>query len=159
MFRCPTPLPPGPLAALVLALLCLSPVPAPAQTDGGQLRVFGDYEVHYSVFNSSFLGPENAARYGVVRAADRAVLNISVRSRRDGKSRPVPAQVRAIRNDLIHRRPLEFTRVQEQDAVYYLAQFLFQHRERLHFEITVEPAGGSRAYSFRFQQRLYRDRR
>jgi hypothetical protein len=43
-----------------------------------QFKAFGDIEVHYAVVNTLFLQPNVAARYGIVRATDRAIVNVSV---------------------------------------------------------------------------------
>ena len=54
------------------ALLFATPVAAE------QFKDFGDVEVHYVVVNTLFLQPDVAARYGVVRSGDRAIVNLSV---------------------------------------------------------------------------------
>lgn len=41
-------------------------------------RVFADYTVHFSVFNSAFVPAEVAAAYKITRAKDQALINISV---------------------------------------------------------------------------------
>ena len=43
-----------------------------------QFKAFDGVEVHYVVVNTLFLQPDVAARYGVVRANDRAIVNLSV---------------------------------------------------------------------------------
>ena len=58
---------------LLLAMLLLAP-PAAAE----QFKAFGDVEINYVVVNTLFLQPEVAARYGVVRSSDRAIVNLSV---------------------------------------------------------------------------------
>ena len=58
----------------LFALLILA-VPGRAQ----QSEMFGPYELHYSVVNTTFLAPEVASTYGIVRATDRAILNLAVR--------------------------------------------------------------------------------
>lgn len=39
---------------------------------------FGDYRVIFSVFNSDFIQPDIAQQYQLVRAKDRAYVNVSV---------------------------------------------------------------------------------
>ncbi len=84
-----------------------------------QFKDFGDVEVHYVVVNTLFLQPDVAARYGVVRSSDRAIVNVSVLDQ-DGvallgevtgdtinlMSQRTPARVRddpGRRGDLLHR--------------------------------------------------------
>src|SRR3990167_6839303 len=59
--------------ALLFIALCLS-LPALAE----RKQSFGDLDVHYSAFNSSFLQPEIAAAAGLSRGKQQGVLNISV---------------------------------------------------------------------------------
>ena len=62
------------LLAMAVLLLAL-----PWQAAFAEVKTFGRYEVHYIIFASDFLRPEIARAYGIVRANDRAVLNIAVR--------------------------------------------------------------------------------
>ena len=56
-----------------LLTLCLS-LPAFAE----RKQTFGDIDVHYSVFNSSFLQPDTAAASGLIRSKTQGVLTVSV---------------------------------------------------------------------------------
>ncbi len=46
-----------------------------------QQQTFGDFEVHYSAFNSSMLSVEIAKAYGIQRSDSRALINITVLKR------------------------------------------------------------------------------
>ena len=46
--------------------------------DDRPFREFGDYRVYYSAFNSSFVSPEVASAYDIVRGRDRGLINIAV---------------------------------------------------------------------------------
>ena len=59
---------------LFLSLLLLA-LPATAQ----QSEMFGPYELHYSLVNTTFLEPRVAATYGITRGEKRAILNLAVR--------------------------------------------------------------------------------
>lgn len=64
------------MRALLLCLLTLSlSLPASAE----RLQRFGELEVHYSVFNSTFLQPDIAAASGLERSKQRGVINIALR--------------------------------------------------------------------------------
>jgi hypothetical protein len=133
---------------LLLALL--------AWTAQAEVRQYGSFEVHYSVFGSSFLQPDVAAAYGIVRAKDRAVINIAIR-RGSGDAAAVSATLRGTRGDLIRKTPLEFREIREQQAVYYIAEFGFLDGETQYFDIAIQPAGEARALELRFSQVLYAD--
>ncbi|WP_299597620.1 DUF4426 domain-containing protein [uncultured Microbulbifer sp.] len=112
---------------------------------------FGDYRVTYSVFNSDFISPEIARHYNLVRAADRAFVNISV-SKKDG-TEGVSAGVSGNATNLIQQsRNLDFQEVRDNKAVYYLAPFRFNDEENLTFNIDlVLPDGSTQQLTFRRQ--------
>ena len=119
--------------AFVLGL-CLS-LPVLAE----QVQRFGDLDVHYNVFNSSFLQPNVASAVGLVR------------------SKPVEASVTGSAKDLTGKViPLEFRRVSEEGAIYNLAQFPISQRETLVFTIKVE-AKGEPAQTFSFNKEIFPD--
>jgi len=131
-----------------------------ALAHSGGVREFGDREVHYSLFASDFLRPEVAAAYGIVRAADRAVLNIAIRRRAAGVagSTAESADISGTRYDLVHRTALEFRTIEEEDAVYYLADFAYRSGETLYFELEIRPRGEpSHTLQLRFSETLYVD--
>ncbi|MHA6492042.1 DUF4426 domain-containing protein [Pseudomonas borbori] len=135
------------LALFVLAL-CLS-LPALAE----RKQTFGDLDVHYIAFNSSFLQPDIAAASGLVRSKTQGVVNISVL--KAGKA--VNAQVSGEVKDLVGRsHALTFKQVVEGEAIYYLAQFPFNQREVLRFTINLR-AGDDVARSFSFNQEFFPD--
>ncbi|WP_428819788.1 DUF4426 domain-containing protein [Microbulbifer sp. MCCC 1A16149] len=112
---------------------------------------FGDYRVTYSVFNSDFIPPDIARQYNLVRARDRAFVNISVSKK--GGLKGMSAGISGNATNLIQQsRPLEFKEIREQDAVYYLAPLRFEHEESLTFNIDlVMPDGSSQQLTFRRQ--------
>ncbi|WP_339906355.1 DUF4426 domain-containing protein [Pseudomonas guineae] len=134
--------------ALLFIALCLS-LPALAE----RKQSFGDLDVHYIAFNSSFLQPDIAAANGLVRSKTLGVVNISVL--KDGKASN--ASVSGEVKDLVGRnQPLTFKQVTEGEAIYYLAQFPFNQQELLRFTITVRAADGV-AHSIEFNQEVFPD--
>ena len=115
----------------------------------------GEYDVHYSAFNSGFLQPDIAAAAGLTRSKTQGVVNVSVI--KDGK--PVAAQVSGVVKNLLGQdRPLGFKQLKEGDeAIYYLAQFPFDSQETLRFALTVQPTGAE-PVSFEFTQEFFPDR-
>jgi hypothetical protein len=134
--------------ALVLLALCLS-LPAMAE----RKKSFGDLDVHYIAFNSSFLQPEIAAASNLVRSKTQGVVNISVLK----AGTPITASVTGEVKDLVGRsQPLTFRQVKEGQAIYYLAQYNFTQREMLRFTINVRANDGV-ARSFDFNQEVFPD--
>lgn len=116
-----------------------------------QKQVFDGYEVHYSVFNPSFLRAEVAERYEVVRGRDKALVNVSVL---DGDRSMAVRVTGTVKNLLGQLQTLDFREVREGEAVYYLAMLTYQDRDTLRFEITADLPGHGPAV-VRFQQTLY----
>ncbi|MBB2493947.1 DUF4426 domain-containing protein [Aquipseudomonas ullengensis] len=132
-------------ASLLLCLLVALPALAERK------QSFGDLDVHYSVFNSSFLQPDIAAAAGLTRSKTGGVLNVAVL--KDGKGQP--AQVSGqIKNLLGQTTVLNFKQVLESGAVYYLAEFPMNEREMLKFSLSVE-VGDSTPNSFSFDQEVF----
>lgn len=136
------------LIGLLAALLTL---PALAE----RKHSVGEYDVHYSAFNSGFLQPDIAAAAGLTRSKTQGVVNVSVI--KDGK--PVAAQVSGVVKNLLGQdRPLGFKQLKEGDeAIYYLAQFPFDSQETLRFALTVQSTGAE-PFSFEFNQEFFPDR-
>ncbi|MEK1906795.1 MAG: DUF4426 domain-containing protein [Pseudomonas sp.] len=132
-------------ASLLLCLLVALPALAERK------QSFGDLDVHYSVFNSSFLQPDIAAAAGLTRSKTGGVLNVAVL--KDGKGQP--AQVSGqIKNLLGQTTVLSFKPVLESGAVYYLAEFPMNEREMLKFSLSVQ-VGDSAPNSFSFDQEVF----
>ncbi len=136
------------LRAIVAVMLFWS-----AALHAEQKQTLGDWEVHYVLIPTTFLKPEIAASYDIVRGADRALLNISVLSL---EQQPVTADVSGhVTNLLEQRQPLEFTEIREGEAVYYLATIRHTVEEVLRFAVNIVPPDGT-SQTLRFQQRVYR---
>ena len=121
-------------------------------------KVFGDFEVHYSVLNSTFISPEVAQAYKIVRGKNRALINIAVRKRMGkGTSRAKKSLVTGKRSDLIHTKQLEFEEIVEQDAIYYIAELTFNDKELRTFTISIQPDPNISPYTLKFSKTLYFD--
>jgi hypothetical protein len=137
--------------SLLLALtLCLVGV-ARAQ----QSEMFGPYELHYSVVNTTFLEPKVAATYGITRGEKRAILNLAVREHiaEGTEARTMIIQGRTW--DLIQNQELSFQEIREGSAVYYIAEFKFINEEWRFFEVDFRPEGAEETYTFKFKHQLY----
>ncbi|MGK9066858.1 DUF4426 domain-containing protein [Stutzerimonas chloritidismutans] len=136
--------------SLIVLLALIFALPALAE----RKHSVGEHEVHYIAFNSSFLQPEIAAAAGLVRSRAQGVVNVSVLK----SGQPVAAQVSGSVKDLLGKDyPLTFKQHKEGDAaIYYLAQFPFESRETLRFNLNVLPSG-SAPINFDFTQEFFPD--
>jgi hypothetical protein len=123
-----------------------------------QKKTFGDYDVHYSVLNSTFISPEVAKAYNIVRGKDRALINIAVRQNLDkGDSKAKRSIISGNSSDLIHRTELDFREIIEQDAIYYIAELRFNNKELRTFTIKIQPDPNISPYTLKFPKKLYFD--
>ena len=123
-----------------------------------QEKKFGPYDVHYSVFNSTFVTPEVAKAYGITRGKNRALINIAIRKQlKSGENIARRAMVTGSSSDLIHRLELDFQEIEEQGAVYYIAEFKFNDKEMRSFTIKIQPDPNIAPYTLKFSKTLYED--
>jgi hypothetical protein len=137
---------------LLFALLVLN-----ASTAFAEEQTFGDYTVHYQAVNSTFLTPEIAEQYAIVRAERRAFLNIAVlRNEEDGSTTPVTATLNGIKHNLLQQsQNIEFKVVREGEAIYYIGQFDFSDREIVRFTLEVQPEGREPSHTIEWSTQLY----
>ena len=148
-------------AALLLtaALIAFIPATSWAQAASALSTKAGDYIIHHSVFNSSFLSPGVAAIHGLTRGPDRAIVNVAVtQAGAGGDGFGLPAEVEGVARNLMQQSTgLTFSRVQEQNAVYYIAPFEFDDQEIMHFYIDVQIPGEKFPKEIAFTKKLYHD--
>jgi hypothetical protein len=119
-------------------------------------QTFGDYTVFYNVFHSTDIPAKVAETYKLVRGRDRALLNISVVKTENGQtSLGLPAKVSGDTKNLMQQKQaLKFIEINEGDATYYLAPFVFNNEELLHFSAQVTPTDGQ-PLNITFNRTLY----
>ncbi|PYC23531.1 DUF4426 domain-containing protein [Aquipseudomonas alcaligenes] len=133
--------------SLVFCLLLALPAVAERK------QTFGELDVHYSVFNSSFLQPDVAAAVGLTRSKTVGVLNIA--ALRGGQGQPAKVSG-SVKNLLGQTSELQFKQVLESGAVYYLAEFPLRQREMLTFSINVQ-IGDAAPHTLTFNQEVFPD--
>ena len=133
--------------SLVFCLLLALPAVAERK------QTFGELDVHYSVFNSSFLQPDVAAAAGLTRSKTVGVLNIA--ALKDGKGQATKVSG-TLKNLLGQTSELKFKQVLESGAVYYLAEFPLRQREMLTFSIQVQ-IGDAAPHTLTFNQEVFPD--
>lgn len=113
----------------------------------------GALDIHYIVFNSSFLQPAVAKASGLERGKNIAVLNVS--PLRDGKGEKSTV-TGTLTNLLGQTKNLNFREIDEGDAVYYIAQFPIDSRELLKFDIRLVDRERN-SHSLKFNQEVFPD--
>jgi len=137
------------LVSLLASTLALG---LPSNAHAEQSKQAGAYNVHYVAFASTFLSPEMARKYNLVRGRNRALINISVL---DKDNSPVRAKLSgSVKNLPGQILRLNFAEVIEGDAVYYLAQTRFSDQELMRFDINFVGPDGV-ANNLKFEQKLY----
>lgn len=139
------------MKALVMILLGTTLMLAcPVQAE--QKEVLGDWDVHYMVVESTFLTPDIAKAYGIVRSRYNALINISVLNKSTKKAQSVGIEGTAT-NLLGNAKSLAFKEVQEGNAIYYLAVFSFRNEEQYRFNIKLN--SGTDKQTLRFERKMY----
>ena len=118
---------------------------------------FGNYTVHYNVFNSKNIPAEVASVYKLTRAKDIALVNISLTKTENGStSLGLPAKVSVKAVNLMQQvKDLDFMEIKEPDATYYIAKFRHTNEEDIRFEVSVVPEGESNPLVVSFTRKLF----
>jgi len=139
-----------------IALLCGLLLWAPGAFAENSTKVNG-YTIHHNALTTDALSPDVASAYGIQRSHNRGMVNISIIKDREGSTgTPVSGQVRLQARNLIGQtREIPLREIREQDAVYYIADFLVADRERLVFSIEAQPRGEAYPLKARFEQEFF----
>ncbi|MDL0432419.1 DUF4426 domain-containing protein [Marinobacter sp. TBZ242] len=140
----------------LLSLACLTLLSA--QSHAGS-KDFGEFQVHWSVFPSTFLAPEVARENNLNRSKSIGIVNISIMQETDnGGLEPVSGQVEGkVLNEVQQPKFLAFRRIQEGNAVYFIAEYQYSDAELMTFEITARPTGAQQDLPVRFTHTLFND--
>lgn len=147
------------IAAFIVWLGCVTA--AHAQIDQTKTvestQKFGDYTVHYTVFNSAFIPADVAAVYQINRAKNRALVNVSVtRETEAGHSLGLPATITGTATNMMQQqRKLEFRTIDEGNATYYLADLRHTNEEIMNFAVQVHVEEQSQPFTVRFTRTLH----
>lgn len=124
-----------------------------AHADVVRKQSYGPLDVHYNIFNSTFLQPETASAVGLNRSKNQAVINVSMVKDAKGQKGAVTGN---FKNLLGQTEILTFKEIDEGDAVYYLAQFAITGQEILRFELQVTDVDG-KTHLLKFNQEVFPD--
>lgn len=125
-----------------------------AIADNKYYKEFGDTKVFYSSFNSSFILPEIASTYNIIRGKDKGLVNISVVVG-DNIGGTTALVTGTVSNIFAQQQVLKFFEVREENIVYYLAPFEFENEDWMTFKIQVQPDPNKPAHSLSFQNKFY----
>lgn len=146
------------LAILLSTIFLLTSGVANAQLS----QRYEQYELHYSVVNSTFVEPAVAAQYGISRGKRRAFVNFSLREHLpDGSTVARPMSLSGQSWDLTQQQvDFDFIEVREGPAIYYIGEFKFINREWRFFKLAFTPEGSdaensSQPFEFEFKQQMY----
>jgi hypothetical protein len=117
----------------------------------------GNYTVYYQAVNSTFVTPEIAEQYGIVRSDRRAFLNISVvKSEDGGATSAVSASISGGKRNLLGQTGnIEFREIREASAIYYIGEFDFSNAEMVRFSVDVQPEQSGPPHEIRWESRMY----
>jgi len=120
-------------------------------------KEFGDYVIHYNAFRSDTISPEVAKQYGLTRANNRVLINIAVLKKvMNTTGKPTSSKVTGHASNLTGQlKSLEFKKITEGNAIYYLANTTISDGEFLKFDIKIMPDGETRAARLRFDKRFF----
>jgi hypothetical protein len=119
-----------------------------------QLIESDKYEIHYNAFNTMIVPSDTAQTYGFTRARNRALLNISVLDR--ATKTPLSAVVSGTRSNIVGQvLPLEFQKIKEANAIYYIAQLRFSEAELWRFDLSIQPNLDEDPIPLKFNQTFY----
>lgn len=123
-----------------------------------QKKVFGNFEVHYMGLTTSDLDAEVARAYGITRSRNVGYLMISLLKTDEGDM-PIAwdGKLEAEMSNLLgQKKTLEFTRIEESNALYFYSTFDFYDANHYRFHVKVTPDGQKRIFDVKFDQKFYR---
>ncbi|MDT0593452.1 DUF4426 domain-containing protein [Glaciecola petra] len=133
------------LIASMIGLFCM-------HANSEQKKTLGDWDIHYIAFNTTILTPQIAKANNIVRSGKRALVNISVLDKQTKEAQEIVISGSA-RNLLGTKKVLDFKKVNEGDAIYYLATVDYSDKEVLRFDIDIQQ--GRISQNLKFQQTMY----
>ena len=115
--------------------------------------VFGEYTVFFNALSTDEVPADVAQSVGIVRARNRALLNVSVRH--NERNEAVEATVEVAAENLTGQlKNMTMRKVEQGDAIYYLGEVSVANRETLIYTISVTPSGETEPFQVR-TKRIY----
>lgn len=127
-----------------------------AQAAEENSAVFGEYTVYFHALSTNEVPAEVAKAVGIVRANNRAMLNVSVQKTEGATAVEADVSVETI-NLTGQSKNITMRKVEQESAIYYIGEVSVAHRETLIFDISVTPEGATEAYQVRTKREYYTD--
>jgi len=142
-----------------LQLICFAALVLFSQNSKAEQHTVGDYTIHYSVINSSFIQAETATQYGLKRSKNIGLLNISVIKKSDTENgSAVIANIFGHASNLVGQlKGLAFKEIKEENAIYYIATFPINNAERLKFDLKIQPNKVGKLIPLVFKNQVFID--
>jgi len=132
----------------------------PAQALDETFKDFGNYEVHFNALRTDELTPDVARAYGIQRAGNRVMLNVTVlrKEAEHAPRKPVEANVVVDAYNLNGQlKDMDMRRVSEGEAIYSIGEVTISGTEILVFDINVTPEGGSAPFNVKLKREFVAD--
>lgn len=121
----------------------------------------GDFEIYYDVLPTSFLNPQVAQGYNIVRSKGQGMVRITVLQRlADGSSEAVNARVSGHAGNLagqLNGLSFHTHQVGQNQGIFNLATFRFAHDDPMRFNLRVTYSPKQPAHELNFIRRLHMD--
>ncbi|MFK8052262.1 MAG: DUF4426 domain-containing protein [Woeseiaceae bacterium] len=128
----------------------------PAQAAEENSAIFGDYTVYFHALSTDEVPAEVAKSVGIVRANNRAMLNVSVQKTDGAVAVEAAVTVDAV-NLTGQSKKITMRKVVQDNAIYYIGEVSVAHRETLIFDINVTPEGSTENFQVRTKREYYTD--
>ena len=121
-----------------------------------QKKTFKQYDIHYVAASTAMLTPAIAKIYKIQRSKSKGLVTIAIRNTETETASE--GLVRgSVKNPIGQMQTLQFTRITDQDAIYYLATFNYADQEILHFDVLVSPRDVQDTFVVDFKQQFFVD--
>jgi hypothetical protein len=148
--------------ALLLLAGCERAKETPVDTDRVILavnehqKVFGNYTLHVNALTTDQLPQEVAKEYRIPRSNSRAMLNVVITRKADDGDEPVTGRVSANARNLAGQfKELDVREINEQDAIYYIADMAVDDKDTVTFDIDVVPVNESEPFKVTYRHKFF----
>ena len=135
---------------IMFSIVLISTDPGKAE----QKKSIPGYDVHYMAYTTAMLTPEIAKNYRIQRSKTLGIVSISMLES-DSQKASAGLVRGEVRNSVGQLQKLDFQRVKEEQAIYYLATFRFADEETLRFKVELGPEKATKLHSIEFTQQFF----
>lgn len=126
-------------------------------SNGGQFEQSGRYQIHYMALPSTLLDSKVAQTYGIKRSSYNAFVNIAILDTLIDGNPAITAKVTGTATNLTGSiSTLSFIEVKEGDAIYYIAQLPYRHKEQFTLQVRSVNKDGLNSH-LKFTEMFYVD--